>query len=100
SGPEGPHYNNALKVRTTTMRASHIRSCFVALVIFASALVMARGQSTAQTRQIEVSETAGIRRTEYPVTARVELPRGALRDASNARLKLTEDVIAQLAAET
>jgi len=82
------------------MHASHIRSCFVALVLVASALVMVRGQSTGSTRQIEVSETAGIRRTEYPVTARVELPRGALRDASNARLKLTEDVVAQFAAET
>ena len=60
----------------------------------------AAGRASAPTRQIEVIETAGIRRTEYPVTARVELPRGALRDASNARLKLTEDVIAQFAAET
>ncbi len=50
--------------------------------------------------QIDVSETAGIRRTEYPVTARVELPRGALRDAGNARLKVTEDVVAQFTAET
>lgn len=82
------------------MHASHIRSCFVALVLFASALVMVRGQSTGSTRQIEVSETTGIRRTEYPVTARVDLPRGALREASNARLKLTEDVIAQFTAET
>ena len=79
----------------------HMATCFVALVIFARRYVHGRGQRTGSyPRQIEVSETAGIRRTEYPVTARVELPRGALRDASNARLKLTEDVIAQFAAET
>ena len=70
------------------------------MVYSQSRAVAQLGAQSAPTRQIEVSETAGIRRTEYPVTARVELPRGALRDASNARLKLTEDVIAQFAAET
>jgi hypothetical protein len=57
-------------------------------------------QTTIASRQIDVSETAGIRRTEYPITARVELPRGALRDASNARLKVTDEVPAQFTAET
>jgi hypothetical protein len=63
-------------------------------------VILVSAQTSVTSRQIEVSETAGIRRTEYPVTARVDVPRGALRDASNARLKLTDDVIAQFAAET
>jgi hypothetical protein len=71
-----------------------------AIVILLPALALTRAQTAVSSRQIDVSETAGIRRTEYPVTARVELPRGALRDAANARLKLTEDVIAQFTAET
>ena len=70
------------------------------MVVVVWALVMVRAQPTVSTRQIDVSETAGIRRTEYPVTASVELPRGTLRDASNGRLKLTEDVMAQFTAET
>jgi hypothetical protein len=72
----------------------------VAIFILLPALALTRAQAGVSNRQIEVSETAGIRRTEYPVTARVELPRGALRDAGNARLKITEDVIAQFTADT
>src|SRR5688572_33246855 len=62
-----------------------------AVIAVAPALVFPRAQSAVSTRQIDVSETAGIRRTEYPVNARVELPRGALRDVSNARLRGTDE---------
>jgi hypothetical protein len=64
------------------------------------AAALVAGQASVTSRQIDVSETAGIRRTEYPVTARVELPRGAMRGASNARLKVVDEVPAQFTAET
>ena len=78
------------------MTKTHSRCWLATLAMLALAIGIPRAQTTTSVRQIEVSETAGIRRTEYPVTARVELPRGALRDASNARLK---DVTAQFTAE-
>jgi hypothetical protein len=71
-----------------------------AVILAVLALASPLAQSATSIRQIEVTETAGIRRTEYPVTARVELPRGALRDVSNARLKFTDEVPAQFTAET
>lgn len=46
---------------------------------------------------IQVKETAGIRRTRFPATARVPLPRGAIKEAPNARLMLgTDEVEAQI----
>jgi hypothetical protein len=90
-----------LKVRTTTsdllVRATTMR---VLLVLVAIAVALPHAQTAISSRHIDVSETAGIRRTEYPVTARVELARGALRDASNARLKVTDEVPAQFSPET
>jgi hypothetical protein len=44
------------------------------------------GGQSRQTVAITVKETAGIRRSAYPVNARVPLRAGALRDASHARL--------------
>jgi hypothetical protein len=65
-------------------------------------LLLAAAVARAQTRRawsIEVSETAGIRRTEYPTSARVELPRGALPNPSAVRLRLGDaDVPAQFTA--
>src|SRR5688500_17734738 len=50
---------------------------------------------------LTVSETAGIRRTEYPVGARVELPRGALAAPADAALRLNgADVPAQFTVDT
>ena len=50
---------------------------------------------------IHVKETAGIRRTRYPVNARVPFPRGVLKDAAQTRLTLDNgEVEAQIAAET
>ena len=46
-------------------------------------------------------ETAGIRRTEYPTSARVELARGALGDVAHARLRTGDaDVPAQFTADS
>lgn len=59
------------------------------LMLGATLLTVATGvlaQPSPATRVFHVRETAGIRRTEYPVTARVPLPRGALRDAGQARI--------------
>jgi hypothetical protein len=74
------------------------------LLAVATALVFASAVGDAQlpqsSRTIEVTETAGIRRTEYPVTARIEFARAALPDASHARLRLgQDDVPAQFTAE-
>jgi hypothetical protein len=68
------------------------------------ALALAAAAPHAQTRgsrAIVVTETTGIRRTEYPVSARIELARGTLRDAANARLRFGEaDVPAQFTGAT
>jgi hypothetical protein len=82
------------------MTKSHSRYGLATIAMLALAIGIPRAQTRMSVRHIDVSETAGIRRTEYPVTARVELPRAALRDASNARLTLTDDVVAQFTAET
>jgi hypothetical protein len=50
---------------------------------------------------IQVTEATGIRRTEYPVNARIQLPKGALADAAHARLRLNDaDQPAQCSAES
>ena len=55
---------------------------------------------TSRAISIQVSETTGIRRTEYPVNARVPMPKGALADAAHARLRLNEtDVPAQISSQ-
>ena len=72
----------------------------VLLALITITVAIPHAQTSVSSRQIDVSETAGIRRTEYPVTARVELPRGTLRDTANARLKVTDEVPAQFSAET
>ena len=43
---------------------------------------------------LTVSETAGIRRTEYPVSTRVSLPKGALRDVRAVRLRNGDTALA------
>jgi hypothetical protein len=51
---------------------------------------------TSKTVNLQVSETTGIRRTEYPVSARVDLARGALADLDHVRLRAADaDVAAQ-----
>jgi hypothetical protein len=56
---------------------------------------------TRGTRAIVVTETTGIRRTEYPVNARVEVPTGALSDTTHARLSVNgTDAPAQFTTET
>jgi hypothetical protein len=56
---------------------------------------------TRGTRTIVVTETTGIRRTEYPVGARVELAKGALTDLGHARLRNNDaDAPAQFTAES
>jgi hypothetical protein len=68
------------------------------------ALATAAGQPLAQPRNtaaIQVRETAGIARTQYPVSARVRVPRGALTDPARARLlEKTADVPAQFSSES
>src|SRR3954462_11917589 len=51
--------------------------------------------------QIHVTETAGIRRTTYPVNARLHFDRGVLKDAAHTRLLLNgSEVAAQVASES
>ena len=67
-------------------------------------LALAASQGAAQPHRsatIQVSETTGIRRTEYPVNARVQLPRGAVADGAHARLRFNDaDMPAQFSVES
>src|SRR4051812_2583026 len=69
--------------------------------LFACALVLsfvplALRAQTPGSRTFRVRETAGIRRTEYPITARITLARGTLKTAGDARLLSNDaEVVAQ-----
>ena len=70
----------------------------IAAMFWAAAELQAQ---TAHTLGIRVTETAGIRRTAFPVNARVLLPQAVVRVADNARLMLNgKEVAAQYSAET
>lgn len=56
-------------------------------VLLACAMPTAAVAQTLTAHTITVRETAGIRRTLFPVTARVPLAKGALADPANARLR-------------
>lgn len=65
-----------------------------------AAAVPLAGQAPGVVR-LNVKETAGIRRTEYPVSARLTLPKGALSDISRVRLMAADaEVVGQYAAVT
>jgi len=68
------------------VRAIVLMAVVVAIVLASRLLSAQTGKSIA----IQVSETTGIRRTEYPVSTRVNLPRGALGAAKNAKLRLND----------
>jgi hypothetical protein len=71
----------------------------IAAVLLLWALGLTSSAQTPGTRTFRVRETAGIRRTEYPITARITLPRGALKTAGEARLMSNEmEVVAQFTA--
>jgi hypothetical protein len=63
------------------------RTCRLAVL---PALLACALPSLARSQTIIVRETAGIRRTQFPVVARVPLVRGALADPGRARLKVGE----------
>jgi hypothetical protein len=70
-----------------------------ALLLLAGTASIA-GQSSG-TVMLRVTETGGIRRTQFPVNARVPLPRGVLIDPSHTRLRLGQaEVAAQVAAQS
>ena len=63
-----------------------------ALIVFA---LLARGLAQAPASvTVNVSESGGMRRTQFPVTARVPLPRAALTDPANVRLLLGQTEVA------
>ena len=69
-----------------------------ALLVFASASLAAQAPLSVT---LHVREAGGIRRTQFPVTARVPFPRGALQDAANIKLLLNQtEVPVQTAAES
>jgi hypothetical protein len=69
------------------------------LLVIAMRLIVA-AQTTA-TIPFHVRESAGIRRTEYPVSAQFTLAKGALKDDSHARLVFNgAEVVAQFTATT
>ncbi len=64
-------------------------------------LVFALLVQTPAAINIQVKETAGIRRSAYPVNARVPFPKGILKDTEHVRLMLADkEVGAQFAAES
>ena len=70
------------------MTSTPFRCLVLGLMVLASASApSAQGKQTAS---IRVTEASGIRRTEYPVHARVAVPQRALADASQAQLRLNE----------
>jgi hypothetical protein len=74
------------------------RWCTVVAAALASAGLDARTRGSVD---LYVKESAGIRRTAYPVNARVPFPRGALADSGNTRLINGEmETPAQIAAES
>src|SRR6266550_2671501 len=71
--------------------------CAVFVLLSAASGLAQRPASVA----LHISEAGGIRRTQFPVTARIPFPRGVLRDPSNVKLLLNQTEVAeQTAAET
>ena len=69
-----------------------------ALVALSSAAVTA--QNVPSSIPVRVSEVGGIRRTQFPVTARIPFPRGVFRDPANIKLLSNQtEVPGQAAAE-
>jgi hypothetical protein len=70
------------------MRATSLTACGIAaaLSLLPNAAASPLLAQAISSRVFHVRETAGIRRTEYPVSLSVQLPRGALRDAAHARV--------------
>ena len=80
-------------------RARYLVNVFPKLTFVA--LLCACAWLDAQTVNIVVKESGGIRRTTYPVNARVPFPKGALRDVGAVALKLQDiEVPAQYQAES
>ena len=71
-----------------------------ALVPLTAAIVVA-AQAPPSSIPLHVSEVGGIRRTQFPVTARIPFPRGVLKDPANVRLLSNQtEVAGQAMAET
>jgi hypothetical protein len=64
-----------------------------ALVSFSAAIV-ATAQAPPSSIPLHVSEVGGIRRTQFPVTARIPFPRGVLKDPANVRLLSNQTEVA------
>src|SRR6202171_3579603 len=70
-------------------------------VVAAAVASAGLGAQTRGSVNVYVKESAGIRRTAYPVNARVPFPQGALADPANTRLMNGEmETSAQIATET
>lgn len=63
-----------------------MRLAVLPLACVAVSVALSAAQPASTSRFFHVRETAGIRRTEYPVTARLPLPRGTLADPTQARV--------------
>ena len=93
----GPHPRRVLTLmpRLGFARPRLGMAAGAALLCFLTASVIVQ---SARSIALQVSETAGIRRTEYPVSARVEIPRGGVSDLDHVRLRAGDtDVAAQYA---
>jgi hypothetical protein len=94
------HYRVSRLFSSMPLRAAAMAGAIVA-ALFTTALLAAprAAQPSSGVRVFHIRETAGIRRTAYPVTVPVPLPRGALADAAHARIMTNSaEVAAQFTA--
>src|SRR5262245_7616273 len=70
----------------------------LALTVALTGALATLNAQTSKPITLQVTETTGIRRTEYPTNARVPIPRAALPNADHVRLRANNaDVPAQFA---
>jgi PcRGLX-like N-terminal RIFT barrel domain len=68
-----------------------------ALLVSLSSGVVITAQSAPSSIPLHVSEVGGIRRTQFPVTARIPFPRSGLRDPANVKLLSNQTEVPQQA---
>jgi hypothetical protein len=85
---------------TTACVTANVARWLGASLTYLAVAMLVQSQAPSEVN-VQVRETAGIRRTAYPVNARVPLANGALKDSAHARLLYGDRAVpAQVAAES
>jgi len=96
----GPHPQRPLSLMLSRCALTRLRVSMAAGACLITAYTLASAQ-TAKSIAIQVSETTGIRRTEYPVSAHLNMPKGALSDSAHTKLRLNDaETPAQISAQS